>query len=83
MERPISDGEWEILQALWQADRATASDVARALSESRGWARTTVKTLLGRMVEKGLVRAERLGHVWDYRAALSPAKVRRASTWFV
>ena len=81
MARPkapaISDGEWDILEALWQARRATASEVAEALADSRGWARTTAKTLLGRMVDKGLVRARRVGNMWEYRAALRPQEARR------
>ena len=51
----ILETEWDILDALWRAERATARQVTEALAERRGWAYSTVKTLLDRMVEKDLV----------------------------
>lgn len=79
-EISISDAEWDLLEALWAEEAATASQVARALSRRRGWARTTVKTLLDRMAEKGLVEGRRVGTVVEYRAAVKPAEARR-SAW--
>ena len=72
----ISDAEWDLLDALWGLDSATASDVVEALKPRRGWARTTVKTLLDRMVKKGLVEARRVGPVVEYRPALAPDEAR-------
>ena len=76
----ISEGEWDLLQVLWDEERATAREVTRALAATRGWARTTVKTLLDRMVDKGLVGARRVGNVVEYRAAVRPEEARR-SAW--
>ena len=53
----IKETEWDLLGVLWEAERATAREVADALQDSRGWAYSTVKTLLDRMAERGLVRA--------------------------
>ena len=74
-----SETEWALLEALWQMERATAREVAERLSPSRGWARSTVKTLLDRMVEKGLVRARQVGNVWEYEAAVEPAEAQRSA----
>ncbi len=76
----ISEGEWELLDALWKRGPATARQVAEAVQDSRGWAYSTVKTMLDRMVEKKLVRARQVGHVWEYAPALEPDEARR-SAW--
>jgi BlaI family penicillinase repressor len=73
----ILETEWDILDALWQAERATARQVTEALQERRGWAYSTVKTLLDRMVEKDLVQARQVGNVWEYTPALPRQKAQR------
>jgi BlaI family penicillinase repressor len=73
----ILETEWDILDALWQAQRATARLVTEALQGRRGWAYSTVKTLLDRMVEKGLVQARQVGNVWEYTPALPRQKAQR------
>jgi BlaI family transcriptional regulator, penicillinase repressor len=80
-QRPTPDileTEWDILEALWNGERATARDVTRALADKRGWAYSTVKTVLDRMVDKGLVAARQVGSVWEYTPAVPR---RKAQTW--
>lgn len=76
----ISDGEWELLEALWELRRATARQVAESVHASRGWAYSTVKTMLDRMVDKGLVSARQVGNVWEYAPVVEPREARR-SAW--
>src|SRR5687768_3811097 len=76
-EPEILETEWDILEALWQAERATARQVTEALVERRGWAYSTVKTLLDRMVEKQLVAARQVGNVWEYTPAMPRQKAQR------
>jgi len=68
----ISETEWDLLDALWAVEGATAREVADALAERRGWAYSTVKTMLDRMVKKGLVNARQVGNVWEYTPAVEP-----------
>jgi BlaI family transcriptional regulator, penicillinase repressor len=76
----IHETEWDLLDALWTSERATAREVTEALSAKRGWAVSTVKTLLDRMVEKGLVHARQVGNVWEYTPAVRRVDARR-SAW--
>ena len=76
----INDFEWELLAVLWQRGHATARDATDALEASKGWAYSTVKTMLDRMVDKGLVEATRVGNVWDYRALVEQEAAQR-SAW--
>src|SRR4029453_14263597 len=73
----ILDTEWDILDALWTAERNTARGGTDALADKRGGAYSTVKTLLDRMVEKGLVKARQVGNVWEYEPALPRRKAQR------
>jgi predicted transcriptional regulator len=75
----IHEGEWDLLEALWAAERATAREVMEALADKRGWAVSTVKTMLDRMVEKGLVAARQVGNVWEYTPAVRRADARRGA----
>jgi BlaI family transcriptional regulator, penicillinase repressor len=75
----VSRSEWILMDALWQLDRATATDVQRHLQSTQGWAYSTVKTMLDRLVEKGHVKARRVGNVYEYSAKLRrPTAVNRA-----
>ena len=76
----IHETEWDLLEVLWSKERATAREVTEALVEKRGWAVSTVKTLLDRMVQKDLVAARQVGNVWEYTPAVKPVDARR-SAW--
>jgi BlaI family penicillinase repressor len=76
----IHETEWDLLEALWAKERATAREVSEVLAKKRGWAVSTVKTLLDRMVQKDLVSARQVGNVWEYTPAVRPIEARR-SAW--
>ena len=76
----INGTEWDLLDALWKAERATAREVGDALATKRGWAVSTTKTLLDRMVQKGLVSARQVGNVWEYTPAV-PREDARRTAW--
>ena len=79
-DRAITDAEWDLLEALWRLERATARDLAEELEGERGWARSTVKTMLDRMADKGLVSMRAVGNVHEYEPAVKPDDARR-SAW--
>ena len=54
----ITESEWTIMETLWKRAPLTASEVAKALRRSTGWAQNTVRTLLTRLVEKGALGAK-------------------------
>lgn len=76
----IHETEWDLLEVLWERERGTAREVTEALAQKRGWAVSTVKTLLDRMVKKGLIAARQVGNVWEYTPAVQPVQARR-SAW--
>ena len=50
---------------LWNRGRGTASELQRDLAEDHGWAYSTVKTMLDRLVEKGYAKTCRVGNVYE------------------
>jgi BlaI family transcriptional regulator, penicillinase repressor len=78
--KAIHATEWDVLEALWAAERGTAREVSEALADKRAWAVSTVKTLLDRMTVKGLVHARQVGNVWEYTPAF-PREDARRSAW--
>jgi BlaI family penicillinase repressor len=73
MPRPRSQeptaGELEILKTLWDSGPAELAEICARLREKRPVATTTVATMLGVMLEKGLVKRSRgpRGYVWRAR----------------
>lgn len=65
-ERELTKLEWALMDALWEAGRGTAADLQRALADRQGWAYSTVKTMLDRLVGLGYVHARRVGNVYEY-----------------
>lgn len=56
----VSDSELKILKVLWQKGRAMKlSDIRKTLTPVTGWEGVMVKTLLYRLVEKGVVESEK------------------------
>jgi predicted transcriptional regulator len=73
-----SDSEWKVLNALWRKHPASARELLTRLAHE-GWAYTTVKTMLTRMEEKGLVRTEMRWHTTWYEPAVEQADARRSA----
>lgn len=68
---PLSDAEWKIMNAVWDRDgEVSARDVLEVLGDETGWAYTTLKTQMDRLVEKGALEAEVRRNVSHYRARL-------------
>lgn len=54
----LSDGEWNIMNVLWETAPKTITQLTAALKESTGWSKHTIITMLGRMESKGVVKYE-------------------------
>ena len=62
----ISEAEHAVMEVLWDKNPATAADVSDALADQRGWSLATVKTLLGRLVQKQAISASPDGRRYLY-----------------
>lgn len=67
----ISDAEWEVMRVIWTNQPVTSRLITDILSEKMGWKAATIKTLIGRLVDKGFVLTEAEGNRFLYSAAIS------------
>ena len=69
----ISDAESVVMDVLWRHAPQTAEEVVAALARSTDWQEPTIKTLLNRLLKKGVIAAERDGKRYLYRPLLKRA----------
>jgi len=56
----ITGSELEIMKLLWRAEDALpVTEIREKLQKSKGWEPATIKTLISRLVSKGVVRQEK------------------------
>ena len=65
----LTQAEWKIMRIVWRHRSCSARDVYQQAADRHGWAISTVKTLLHRLVEKGHLRASKVGNSFVYRPA--------------
>ena len=75
----LSDGEWQLMQIVWQQGSVTAREVLEALPAENTWAYSTVKTMLDRLVEKDVIQSEKRGNVSFYEPLVSQSQARRTA----
>ncbi len=73
----LTEAEWEIMKVVWEKQPCAAGTVQEGLARSRGWAYSTVKTTMDRMVEKGFLRIEKIRNLQLFRACISEVEARR------
>ncbi|MGV3591698.1 MAG: BlaI/MecI/CopY family transcriptional regulator [Gammaproteobacteria bacterium] len=80
----ISDAEWEIMKVLWQAPGLTANEVAERLADTKQWHLKTVRTLLDRLLKKGVLEATVVERLYRYTPLLTRDEcVSQASSSFL
>ena len=62
----ISPAEWDVSVVVWERAPVAASVVTKVLSKAKGWSLTTVRTLLQRLVNKGVLKQQMEGKRYLY-----------------
>ena len=74
----ITGSELEVMKLLWRAEDALpVTEIREKLQKSKGWEPATIKTLVGRLVNKGVVRQEKR-NVFYYSPLITE---KEYSTW--
>ncbi len=74
----LFESEWAILQKVWELEPCAAPTVQEALKGERGWAYTTVKTMMDRMAKKGLLKTEKIRSIYLYSSAVTKSQARES-----
>ena len=75
---PGGDLEYAVLAKLWELGTASARDIHGHIGEPVGLVYTTTAKVLDRLHDKGLVRRERRGKAFSYRARIARDVVEQA-----
>jgi BlaI family transcriptional regulator, penicillinase repressor len=81
----LNDSEWTVMSAIWLAREATADGAVTAreihdrIDEATGWAYTTLKTILTRLVEKGALSERKVGNQSVFVPLLSRDEARTSA----
>lgn len=78
----LTEAEWAIIKAVWDAEPCTAPDIRQLLRGQTGWAYSTVRTLMDRMVVKGLLAADKAQHPTLYRSAVTREQAQRGELFY-
>ena len=74
----ITGSELEVMKLLWHAENALPiTEIREKLQKTKGWEPATIKTLVGRLVNKGVVRQEKR-NVFYYSPLITE---KEYSTW--
>ena len=66
----ISDAEWQVMKIIWMQGEQTSTDLIRVLAERFDWSKSTIQTLLARLVEKECLTRKKEGKFF-YSALLT------------
>ena len=67
----ISDAEWQVMNIIWMQGEQTSTDLIKVLEKRFNWSKSTIQTLLARLVEKECLTREKQGKSFIYSALLT------------
>ena len=74
----LTRSEWIVLKAIWGREPCTAPGLQEELFKATGWTYSTVRTIMDRMVAKGILQAEKLRNLTLFRANVTRAQAQRS-----
>ena len=67
----ISDAEWQVMKIIWMQGEQTSTDLIMVLAERFDWSKSTIQTLLARLVEKECLTRKKVSKSFVYSALLT------------
>ena len=67
----ISDAEWQVMKIIWMQGEQTSTNLIKVLEKRFSWSKSTIQTLLARLVEKECLTREKQGKSFVYSALLT------------
>ncbi len=66
----LSDGEWKLMNLLWESAPRTVAQMVKAMEHDTGWSKATIFIMLGRLCDKGAVTVQEGGKSKEYFPAV-------------
>jgi BlaI family penicillinase repressor len=78
----LTEAEWSVIKAVWETEPCTAPAIREKLFKPTGWHYSTVRTLMDRMVVKGVLKAKKEGKLTIYQSAVTRAQAQRGELFY-
>lgn len=76
----LSDGEWKLMNLLWESSPRTVSQMVKAMEGDTGWSKATIFIMLGRLCDKGAVTVQEGGRSKEYFPAVDKSAAAAEET---
>ena len=76
----LSDGEWKIMNRLWESGGSTITELTAALQEETGWDKHIIITMLNRMEKKEAIAYRKEGRAKVFFPVVPRDKVSMQET---
>jgi predicted transcriptional regulator len=73
----LTEAEWTIIKAVWAHEPCSAPAIQELLERQTGWSYSTVRTIMDRMVAKGLLVSEKAGKGTLFRSAVTQQEAQK------
>ncbi|MFA5864037.1 MAG: BlaI/MecI/CopY family transcriptional regulator [Phycisphaerae bacterium] len=74
----LTEAEWLIIKKVWENEPCAAPTVQEALQSQKRWSYSTVKTMMDRMADKGLLTTEKIRNLILYRSAVTQNQAQKS-----
>lgn len=74
----LTEGEWAIIQAVWDEEPCAAPTIQEKLAADKKWSYSTVKTMMDRMVGKGILKTEKIRNLILYSSAVTRRQAQKS-----
>jgi predicted transcriptional regulator len=78
----LTEAEWSVIKAVWENEPCTAPAIQEKLLKATGWHYSTVRTLMDRMVAKGVLAAKKEGKLTIYSSAVTRAEAQKGELFY-
>lgn len=75
LDTNISDAEWEVMRIVWTLEKAYTSQIIDQLKAKKDCSESTIKTLMRRLVQKGLLTTKKDGRKFIYIPTVSQVEM--------
>lgn len=73
----ISDAEWEVMKLIWSESPQTANQIVEKLSPVKSWNQKTIKTLINRLVKKGVLGYDKKSRTFYYYPLVLKSEIEK------
>ena len=78
----LTESEWPVIKAVWETEPCTAPVIHEKLFKPTGWHYSTVRTLMDRMVAKGVLKARKEGKLTVYQSVVTRSQAQSGELFY-